>query len=252
VIVADRADRVEAAQIVLIGRVRAVPGDDVERRMIDRRRPQRTAEFGDQFEVPGEVLVPRDRRLEIARLGKSVGADRPEIRQAQRRAEILAHIAARGAVRQLDAKAQAARQDGDLQRFDVQDAEFRQQPQPPLLRHHQHFRIGVVEIAPAHRPVGDVPVDRAAACAAAEPVPATVNRPSTKSSASAGRELAGGSSAGGSGDRRPRRSPRASAAAMGAKAPCTAAGRIRYSQERRLSWRGTVKAVPDHCSAYSP
>src|SRR5690606_19979356 len=34
--------------------------------------------------------------------------------------------------------------------------------------------------------------------------------------------------------------------------PCTAAGRIRYSQLRRLAARGAVKAVPLSCSAYKP
>jgi hypothetical protein len=34
--------------------------------------------------------------------------------------------------------------------------------------------------------------------------------------------------------------------------PCIAAGRIRYSQLRRLCARGAVNAVPDSCSAYSP
>jgi hypothetical protein len=33
---------------------------------------------------------------------------------------------------------------------------------------------------------------------------------------------------------------------------CTAAGRIRYSQERRLWLRGAVNAVPEICSAYRP
>ena len=38
---ADRADRVEARQIIAVGREIAVPGDNIERRMIERRRPQR-------------------------------------------------------------------------------------------------------------------------------------------------------------------------------------------------------------------
>ena len=33
---------------------------------------------------------------------------------------------------------------------------------------------------------------------------------------------------------------------------CAADGRIRYSQERRLWARGSVKAEPLSCSAYSP
>jgi hypothetical protein len=37
--------------------------------------------------------------------------------------------------------------------------------------------------------------------------------------------------------------------AIGIKAPCTTLGLIRYNHERRLLARGTVKAVPDSCSA---
>ncbi|MNS65315.1 hypothetical protein D3C72_984750 [compost metagenome] len=33
---------------------------------------------------------------------------------------------------------------------------------------------------------------------------------------------------------------------------CCAPGRMRYSQERRFSLRGAVKAVPESCSAYRP
>jgi len=35
----------------------------------------------------------------------------------------------------------------------------------------------------------------------------------------------------------------------GTKGACATEGRMRYSHERRLRWRGTVKAVPDSCSA---
>ena len=42
---ADRADRVEAREIVATRREIAVPGDDVERRMVERRRPQRPEHF---------------------------------------------------------------------------------------------------------------------------------------------------------------------------------------------------------------
>ena len=43
-----------------------------------------------------------------------------------------------------------------------------------------------------------------------------------------------------------------SAPAYGSNGSCTAAGRSRYSHERRFACRGAVKAVPDSCSAYSP
>ena len=46
---------------------------------------------------------------EIARIGETVRADRTELRQAQQRAEVLGDVAARLAVEQFDAEADAAR-----------------------------------------------------------------------------------------------------------------------------------------------
>ena len=40
--------------------------------------------------------------------------------------------------------------------------------------------------------------------------------------------------------------------ASGLKAPCITAGRMRYSQLRRLAPRGAVNALPVSCSAYRP
>ena len=145
---ADRADGVEAAQVVLVGRVVAVPGDHVERGVIERRRPQigrRTSPRSSNVAVA--VLVAGDRGEEVARIGEPVGTDRTEIRQAQRRAEVLAYVAARRSVRQLDAEAQAARHHGDLERRDVEHAELGGQSQPSLLRHDEQLAVGVVEEA---------------------------------------------------------------------------------------------------------
>ena len=89
-IVADGAERVEAAQVVFVRRVVAVPGDHVQRRMIDAAPSTVPAEFRHQLEVPVAILVRGDRREEIARIRQPVRADRPEIREPQRRAEVLA------------------------------------------------------------------------------------------------------------------------------------------------------------------
>ena len=64
---ADAADRVEAGEVVAPRRVIAVPGDDVERRMVERRRPQLAEEFLDDLGLLVAVLEGGDRGLEIAR-----------------------------------------------------------------------------------------------------------------------------------------------------------------------------------------
>ena len=76
VIEADRADRVEARQVVFPRHVIAVPRDDIERRAAERRGPQAAQEFLDECEVALDILEPRRRRLEIARIGEAVRADR--------------------------------------------------------------------------------------------------------------------------------------------------------------------------------
>src|SRR3984885_2346768 len=103
--------------------------------MIHLCDPQAAVEFSDQFAACFDVLVARDRREEIARIGKAVGADGPEIRQFERRPEILAAVAACGAARKIDPKPQAAWDDAGLLRLDTQAPKFRFQPQRAWLRH---------------------------------------------------------------------------------------------------------------------
>jgi acyl-CoA reductase-like NAD-dependent aldehyde dehydrogenase len=80
---------------------------------------------------PFAVLVAGARRQEVARIGQAVRADGPEVRQAQQRAEVLADIAARLAVRQADLEAHAARDHRDFLRFDFEQAQFGGDAQAP-------------------------------------------------------------------------------------------------------------------------
>src|SRR5690606_9065780 len=90
--------------------------------------------------------------------------------------------------------------------------------------------------------------------AAGPPLPAIVNRPSTKSTEAPSPGIGSGFQRNWSGVTGP--SPKSLWKALAppyeAKCPCIAAGRIRYSQLRRFSLRGAVNAVPLSCSAYSP
>jgi hypothetical protein len=64
-----------------------------------------------------------------------------EIGQPQRCAEVLANVAAGLPVGQLDTEAQAAGNDRDLLRLDVQDAELGRQAKPPQLGNDQELAI---------------------------------------------------------------------------------------------------------------
>src|ERR1043165_4672835 len=94
---AHRADGHEAREVVFVRHVVAVPGDDVERRMREPRFPQPALELRDQRAGAG-LLERRDRSLEVARLREALRAERSELGQAERRAVVLAYVAARGAI----------------------------------------------------------------------------------------------------------------------------------------------------------
>ena len=93
--------------------------------MVERRRPQVAHELRDQLERAFAVLVPRDaasgsRAGSRARWSRSA----PRSGRRKRRAEVLADVAARRAVEQLDPEAHAARDHRDLLRRDVEDAQL--------------------------------------------------------------------------------------------------------------------------------
>ena len=120
---------------------------------------------------------------------KSRGLARPlapigaEFGQPERRAVVLADVAARLLVRQLDAELDAARNDGDLAGRDVENAELGMQRQRAraaarsAVRRRRRRKSG-----PSIERVGGVEVDRRRRSASCEsPLPAIVTRPSTKS-----------------------------------------------------------------------
>ena len=127
-----------------------------------------------------------DRRQEVARVGEAVRADRAEVGQAEVGAEVLADVAARLTVEQLDSKANAARDDDDLLRLDVDRAELGDEALAAVLRDDEQLAVGVVERALLHRAVRRVDVRRGAGLHRGPPLPAIVTRPSTKSVGSLG------------------------------------------------------------------
>src|SRR5687767_8051822 len=95
---ADRVDGHEACELVLVRHVVAVPGDDVERRTIELRRPEAAHELRHDFAAGGCFLESSYRREEVARLREALRPDRPELGKAERRAVVLADVAPRRAV----------------------------------------------------------------------------------------------------------------------------------------------------------
>jgi len=130
--------------------------------MVQDRAPQMAAELGHQFALAVDVFIRRVRREEVAGVRQAVRADGAHVGQAEGRAEVFAHIAARLAIWQGHAEAHAAGDHGDFLRFQLDQAQFRGNRQPAFLRHDQQFAIGRIEET-LHRAVCRVHVDGAAA-----------------------------------------------------------------------------------------
>src|SRR5580704_15736030 len=118
------ADRREGPQVVFVGHVIAVPGDDVERRMAGFGQMEAAAPF--YHETAGRFLLLEacDRGLEVAWVGEAIGTDRPARGQGESRAIILADISARRVALEPRLKLHPARNDGDIAWRDGEAAEL--------------------------------------------------------------------------------------------------------------------------------
>ncbi|MNZ88865.1 hypothetical protein D3C78_1077670 [compost metagenome] len=155
---AHGADGVETTQVVFVRDVVTVPGHDVERRMVQLAPPQFTEEFLYQGGRLPEIFVVRDRGQEVPRVGQAVAANRPQVRQTQRRAMVLGQVATCLRVEQFDTEFQATRQYRYFQRLQFQHAQLGDNTQTAQLRHQQPFAIGIEE-HPLHGAIGAVMVN---------------------------------------------------------------------------------------------
>ena len=111
-----------------------------------------------------------DRQLHELSSASAVDDDlarlRAELGQVEMLAVVFADIAARRVVGEVDREAQAAGDQRDLARRDVERAELRAQDQAARLRDQQQLAVGAIEIAAGHRAVGpvDVYADARQAC----------------------------------------------------------------------------------------
>ena len=148
VVVGDAANGVEAAEIVLVRIVEAVPGDDVEGCVGLRggeERPTKLAENG-----PGRVGVVfgegSEGGLEVAGVGEAVGADGTEFGEGEVALVELEDVTADGLVGvEVDSVANAAGNDADFIGADQEVAQLCLNVQGAVLRHDQEVAVGGVE-----------------------------------------------------------------------------------------------------------
>ncbi len=145
-----RADRREPAELIFVGIVIAVPGDDVERRVPDLRAMQLPSPLHDERARGLAILVGGHGREKVALVGETICPDRASPRQPEGRTIILTDIAARRPLDQLHAEDDAARDDANLPGSDLDHAELGAEAQLPLLRHDQHLPVRIHEMLVRH------------------------------------------------------------------------------------------------------
>ena len=97
------------------------------------------------------VLVGGDRCLEIARIGKAVGTDGAAVGKGEFGAVILAQIPARRVAKRAVFRHHAPRHDRDMARLDMHPAHLGENLDSAVLRHDQHFGVGIDQHAVGHR-----------------------------------------------------------------------------------------------------
>ena len=90
----DRPDRRKLPKIILAGRVIAVPGDDVERRLADLGDVKTPTPFHDERARRRAIFEGRNRGLKVPRIGKPVRPYGASLRQGESCAVVLANVAA--------------------------------------------------------------------------------------------------------------------------------------------------------------
>ena len=153
----------KCARSYLYGHVVAVPADHVERGVVVVGRPQVAAELLHDLHRGDAVLVRRGRRQEVTFVREAVRADRAAFGQRERRAVVLADVAARARTWEVDPEPDAARHHGDLTGRDLERPELGADQQRPALRDEEQLPVGVDEVTVGHRAVRRVPVDADAA-----------------------------------------------------------------------------------------
>jgi len=113
VVEADGVDAVEACEVVLAGCVVAVPGNYVERGVVEVCGPEVALKFGDDLEGGVvAIIVSGVRSEEVATVGEAVGADRAEFRESEAGAVVFEEVATGLGLKQFDTELNAAWDEG--------------------------------------------------------------------------------------------------------------------------------------------
>lgn len=153
-------DRVEAGKIVFVGSVIAVPGDNIERGVIEVGCPEASLKFCDNLEGGVvAVVVGGVGGVEVAGVGKAVGSDGAEVREAEGLAVVFEEVASTLRFEESYAELDASGDDGDFAGRELKDAELGVEGEASQLGHKEQFAVGGVEETVGHAFVRGVDVD---------------------------------------------------------------------------------------------
>lgn len=153
VVKGDGADGVEAAEVVLVRVVVALPGDHVKRRVGLRRLEERVVEL-DRHEVLVWALVGRRAKVlaeagngsqEVSRVGEAVGTDGTKLWKTEVAFVQLQGVSAGWARGEADVVLDAAGDHGNLHLPDEQPPELGADIEIPLLGNNQQVAVGRVK-----------------------------------------------------------------------------------------------------------
>ena len=150
------AGSVGRATFIAVRHQVAVPRDDIERAVIDRRRPQPSPIFLDNLGRLVAILIPCHRCLEVARISQTVGPDRPQFGQTEQASIILCNIARNGSVEEPNLEPDSPWNQCDGTGFNFELARLRAYLDRTRLGDDQQLPVGAEHDPSLHAPVGRV------------------------------------------------------------------------------------------------
>ena len=118
----------KTTQIILIGRVVAVPGDHVQRGMLYLRGPKHAIPFHHQGPWSIMIFIGRNGSQKVARIRQAISAYRPAFGQTECCAIVFANVSTGGSAQQLDTNLHPARNDANLSGNHVNCPKFGTEP----------------------------------------------------------------------------------------------------------------------------
>src|SRR6266702_719832 len=156
----NSVDAIETCEVIFVRSVVAMPGNYVQRRVVDLSRPETSEEFRRNMEFTITIFVSCRWGFEVARIRQPNCPEGTKVRQEERLAIVLAEITAGLFLHQLHTEFESTWDNGKLAGSRFQNSQLRVQAQCTQLRNDQEFSICTIEKAITHRCIGRIEMNR--------------------------------------------------------------------------------------------